>query len=171
MQEYFDDAQRRLSLNQLRPGEQVAIGPDGRLQVSGQVSVMAINGLLTQVIFEQNPDHEFYVEESFALDWMYPHLEPSGIIMKINRDPLPEITEEMVRKDHEFWSRYSERLIGNWIDYDTTIQEIADFAVRVYERRNYDGFTAIASSSATTRPRSPSPNSAARSAAFTPGVT
>jgi tetratricopeptide (TPR) repeat protein len=141
MQEYFDDAQRRLSLNQLRPGEQVRVGADGRLQVSGQVSVMAINGLLTQVIFEQNPDHEFYVEESFALDWMYPHLEPSGIIMKINREPLPELTEEMVQKDHQFWSLYSDRLIGNWITYDTTVQEICDFAVRVYERRNYDGFT------------------------------
>ena len=141
MQEYFDDAQRRLSLNQLRPGEQVRVGADGRLQVSGQVSVMAINGLLTQVIFEQNPDHEFYLEESFALDWMYPHLEPSGIIMKINRQPLPELTEEMVQKDHQFWSLYSDRLIGNWITYDTTVQEICDFAVRVYERRNYDGFT------------------------------
>jgi tetratricopeptide (TPR) repeat protein/phage shock protein PspC (stress-responsive transcriptional regulator) len=141
MQEYFDDAQKRLSLNQLRPGEQVRIGDDGRLQVSGQVSVMAINGLLTQVIFERNPGHEFYVEESFALDWMYPYLEPFGIIMKINRERLPEITEEMVRKDHEFWSQYSDRLIGNWITYDTTVQEICDFALRVYDRRNYKGFT------------------------------
>ena len=141
MQEYFDDAQKRLSLNQLRPGEQVRVGADGRLQVSGQVSVMAINGLLTQVIFEKNPDHEFYLEESFALDWMYPYLEPSGIIMKINRKPLPEITEEMVRKDHEFWSLYSNPLIGNWITYDTSVKEICDFAIRVYNRRNYTGFT------------------------------
>lgn len=140
MQEYFDEATKRLNLNQLRPGEQVRIDANGRLQVTGQVSVMAINGLLTQVIFEKNPDHEFYVEESFALDWMYPYLEPSGIIMKINRNRLPEITEEMVRKDHEFWSLYSDRLIGNWITYETTVQEICDFAVRVYERRNYNGF-------------------------------
>jgi tetratricopeptide (TPR) repeat protein len=47
----------------------------------------------------------------------------------------------MVAKDHEFWSLYSDRLIGNWINYDTSIKEICDFAVRVYERRNYDGFT------------------------------
>ena len=141
MQQYFDDAQQRLSVNQLRPGEQVRIGPDGRLQVSGQVSVMAINGLLTQVIFENNPDHEFYVEESFALDWMYPYLEPFGVIMKINRNPLPEITEEMVQKDHQFWSLYSDRLIGNWITYETSVQDICDFAIRVYDRRNYTGFT------------------------------
>ncbi len=141
MQQYFDDAQRRLSLNQLRPGEQVRLGADGRLQVSGQVSVMAINGLLTQVIFEKNPDHDFYLEESFALDWMYPYLEPFGIIMKINRKPIPEITEDMVRNDHQFWSRYSDRLIGNWINYDTSIKEICDFAIRVHERRDYSGFT------------------------------
>jgi tetratricopeptide (TPR) repeat protein len=102
---------------------------------------MAINGLLTQVIFENNPNHEFYVEESFALDWMYPYLEPFGVIMKINRNPLPEITEEMVQKDHQFWSLYSDRLIGNWITYDTSVQDICDFAIRVYDRRNYSGFT------------------------------
>jgi tetratricopeptide (TPR) repeat protein len=141
MRDYFDDAQRRLSLNQLKPGEDVRLGADGRLQVSGQIAVMAINGLLTKVIFDRNPQNEFYVEESFALDWMYPYLEPYGIIMKINRNPLPEVTEEMIRKDHEFWSRYSERLVGNWVTYDTTIQEVCDFATRVYERRNYTGFT------------------------------
>jgi tetratricopeptide (TPR) repeat protein/phage shock protein PspC (stress-responsive transcriptional regulator) len=141
MAEYWADAQRRLQIGALRPGELVAVGPDGKLQVSGQVAVMAINGLLTQVIFENNPDHEFYVEESFPLEWMYPHLEPYGIIMRINREPLPEITQAMVERDHEFWSRYSERLIGNWITYDTTVQEVADFAVRRYQRKDYEGFT------------------------------
>jgi tetratricopeptide (TPR) repeat protein/phage shock protein PspC (stress-responsive transcriptional regulator) len=141
MKEYFAEAHRRLTLNQLRPGEDVRLGPDGRLQVSGQVSVMAINALLTKVIFDHNPDHEFYVEESFPLDWMFPHLEPFGIIMKLNREPIPEITDEMVRRDHEFWSRYSSRLIGNWINYETSINDICDFVTRVYERRNYRDFT------------------------------
>ena len=49
---------------------------------------MAINALLTKVIFDKNPDHEFYVEESFPLEWMYPHLTPAGIILKINREPI-----------------------------------------------------------------------------------
>ena len=96
-----------------------------KMQVSGQVAVMAINGLLTKVIFDHNPKNEFYVEESFPLKWMYPHLTPFGIIMKINRQPLPELTEEIVRQDHEFWTQYSERLIGNWITYDTSVKEIA----------------------------------------------
>jgi tetratricopeptide (TPR) repeat protein len=46
----------------------------------------------------------------------------------------------MVKKDHEFWSRYSERLIGNWVTYDTTIKEISDFVEKVYLRRDFKGF-------------------------------
>jgi Flp pilus assembly protein TadD/phage shock protein PspC (stress-responsive transcriptional regulator) len=141
MNEYMYDAQRRMQTGQLKPGEDVKMDPaSGRLQVSGQVSVMAINGLLTKVIFDKNPTNEFYVEESFPLDWMYPYLEPYGIIMKINRQPLAEITDQMAKKDHEFWSKYAERLIGNWITYDTSVKEICDFIERVYRRRDYKGF-------------------------------
>jgi hypothetical protein len=72
---------------------------------------------------------------------MFSHLTPYGIIMKINRQPVPEITEEICRRDHEFWSKYSERLIGNWITYDTTVKQAADFVERVYLSRNYAGFS------------------------------
>lgn len=139
-QDYLADAQRRLQLNQLKPGEDVRL-IDNRVQVSGQVAVMAINGLLTKVMFDHNPKNEFFIEESFPLDWMFPHLTPFGIIMKINRNPVPEITQEMVDRDHAFWTKYSERLIGNWITYETPVKEIADFVERVYLRRNFKGFT------------------------------
>jgi hypothetical protein len=112
----------------------------GKVQVSGQVAVMMINGLLCKVIFDHNPTNDFYVEESFPLDWMYPYETPAGIIMKINRNPLPELSDDIFKKDHEFWSKYSDRLIGNWITYDTTVQQIADFAQKVYLGNNYDGF-------------------------------
>lgn len=138
--DYLADAQRRLQLNQLKPGEDVRV-IDNKVQVSGQVAVMAINGLITKVMFEKNPKNEFFVEESFPLDWMFPHLTPFGIIMKINRQPLTDLTEDIVKRDHEFWTKYSERLIGNWITYDTTVKEIADFVERVYLRRNFKGFT------------------------------
>src|SRR2546429_1815706 len=72
---------------------------------------------------------------------MYPYLEPFGIIMRINRQPLAEITEEMAKRDHEFWSQYSRRLVGNWITYDTPVKDICAFAQRVYERHDYKGFT------------------------------
>jgi hypothetical protein len=137
--EYLEDAQGRLQRNQLRPGEDVKI-IDNRVQVSGQVAVMAINGLLTKVMFDKNPGHDFYVEESFPLDWMYPHLSPYGIIMKINRQPLPELTGDMVAKDHQFWSKYSSRAIGSWITYETPVSNICAFAEKVYFRRDYRGF-------------------------------
>jgi tetratricopeptide (TPR) repeat protein len=138
-QEYTEDVQRRQQLDQLKPGEIVKV-QNGRVQVSGQVAVMMINGLLCKVIFDRNPTNAFYVEESFPLDWMYPYETPAGIIMKINRQPVMTLTPEVLQKDHEFWSKYSERLIGNWITYDTTPQEIADFAQKVYIGNNYAGY-------------------------------
>jgi len=144
-QEYMQDAQRRLELGQLRPGEDVRPVRDAsgatRVQVSGQVAVMAINGLLTKVMFDQNPTNEFFVEESFPLEWMYPHLTPFGVIMKINRQKLPSLSEDVLRQDHEFWSDYSSRLIGNWITYDTSVKEIVDFVEKTYLRRDFNGFT------------------------------
>jgi tetratricopeptide (TPR) repeat protein len=124
---------------QLRPGEDARVIGD-HITIGGQVSVMAINGLLTKVIFDHNPTHEFFVEESFPLDWMYPYLTPFGIIMKVNRQTVPEFTEDIIGKDHQFWTRYSERLVGNWINYGTSIKEIVDFVEKVYLQRNFDGF-------------------------------
>jgi thioredoxin-like negative regulator of GroEL len=139
-QKYTEDVASRQRLNQLKPGEDVHVDPNGRVQVSGQVAVMMINGLLCQVIFDHNPTNEFYVEESFPLDWMYPYETPSGIIMKINRNQVMSYTPDIYKKDHEFWSKYSDRLVGNWITYDTSVKEIADFAQKVYLGNNYAGF-------------------------------
>ena len=150
-QEYLQDAEKRKrhddqnpnAPRQIKPGEDVKFVTEGnqtRVQVAGQVAVMSINGLLTKVIFDNNPKNEFFVEESFPLDWMYPYLTPYGIIMKINRQPLPELTEEILERDHEFWRQFSERLIGNWITYDTSVKEIADFVEKVYLRHDFSDF-------------------------------
>ena len=138
-QQYTEDVARRQAIGQLRPGEDVNV-QNGRVQVSGQVAVMMINGLLCKVIFDHNPTNEFYIEESFPLDWMYPYETPFGVIMKINRNPLPSLPPEVFKRDHEFWSKFSERLIGNWITYDTKPQEISDFSQRLYVGNNYAGF-------------------------------
>ncbi|HEY3860530.1 MAG TPA: DUF2723 domain-containing protein [Verrucomicrobiae bacterium] len=146
--DYLYDAQRRLQHDsehpneprELKPGEDVHLD-GGRVSVSGQVAVMSINGLLTKVIFDKNPDHEFYVEESFPLDWMYPYLEPFGVIMKIDRQPIQELSQEKIDKDHAFWSEYSRRTIGNWITYDTSVKQICDWAEDVYLRHDFSHFT------------------------------
>ncbi len=139
-EDYTQDVARRSQLNQLRPGENVQI-INGRVQVSGQVAVMNINGLLCKVIFDNNPTNEFYIEESFPLDWMYPYQTPFSVIMKINRQPLSELTQDIFNLDHKFWEDYTPRLCGNWIKYETSVKEICDFAERTYVRNNYKGYT------------------------------
>jgi len=139
-EDYTQDVGRRAQLNQLAPGEDVKI-ENGRVQVSGQVAVMKINGLLCKVIFDQNPTNEFYVEESFPLDWMYPYETPHGVIMKINRQPVTELSQDVFDLDHKFWSDFSTRLCGNWITYDTSIKDIAAFVERTYIGNNYKGYT------------------------------
>jgi tetratricopeptide (TPR) repeat protein len=149
--EYQEDMQRRYQHDndprfageprQLKSGEQPILASDGKhYMISSQVSVMAVNGLLCKVIFENNPTNEFYVEESAPLDWMFPHLTPYGDIMKINRQPVAEISPEIIRRDHEFWSHYSSRLIGDWINYNTSVKEIADFVEKAYIQRDFAGF-------------------------------
>jgi tetratricopeptide (TPR) repeat protein len=153
-QTYLKDAEKRVQHDndprfrteprQLRPGEDVRIVNDGgaqRVQVSGQIAVMAINGLLTKVIFERNPHNEFYVEESFPLDWMFPHLTPFCDIMKINRQPLPELSEDIIRRDHEFWKQYSKRLCGDIVDYDTPVSNIVAYIQKTFQQRDFSGFT------------------------------
>jgi tetratricopeptide (TPR) repeat protein len=71
---------------------------------------------------------------------MYPHETPYGIIMKVNRAPLPELNQEIVDRDHKFWDAYSERLVGNWITYDTPVTNICAFAEKLYLRRDFRGF-------------------------------
>jgi beta-lactamase regulating signal transducer with metallopeptidase domain len=131
--DYTRDAEQRLKENKLKPEESVKI-VDGRVQVSGQVSVMAINARLAKTIFDKNPKREFYLEESFPLEWMYPHLTPNGPIMKINREPLAQIPDDVARKDREYWTRFFEPMIGNWLHEDTSVQEVVAFARRAYPK-------------------------------------
>jgi hypothetical protein len=139
-QEYMVDAQKRLQAHQLKPGENIQSEAEGRITISGQVAVMEINGLLAKVIFDKNPDREVYVEESFPLDWMYPFLEPHGLIMKLNRQPRPILTDDLVQQDRDFWTKLIQPMIGDWLHEDTSVREIAAFAQKTFGKRNFKGF-------------------------------
>jgi len=147
-QDYKTDAQRRLAHDQqfpneprqIQPGEDVRLDANGQIQVSGQMSVIGVRELLTKIIFDKNPDHEFYIEESFPLDWMYPYLEPHGLIMKINRQPLPALSDEIVQRDHDYWTKYIQPMIGDWLNTDTSVEEVAAFAEKVYVKKDFNGF-------------------------------
>jgi hypothetical protein len=140
--DYTEDAARRQQKNQLKSGEDVQVdAASGRVQISGQAAVMQINGLLAKIIFDRETNREFYVEESFPLDWMYPQLEPHGLIFKLNRQPLPQLSEEMVQHDRDFWTKTITPMIGDWLNPDTSISEIATFADKVFGRHDFSGFT------------------------------
>jgi beta-lactamase regulating signal transducer with metallopeptidase domain len=139
-QDYMQDAVQRLHNHQLKPNEDFREEPDGRIMVSGQVAVMSINGLLVKIIFDRNPGREFYIEESFPLDWMYPYLEPHGLIMKINRQPLPELSDEIVQRDHDCWTRCIRPMIGDWLNYDTPVQQVVAFVEKVQLKQDLSGF-------------------------------
>src|SRR5208283_3926745 len=149
LQDYMTDAQRRLAHDrqfpneprQLKPGdEDVRQDSNGRIQVSGQMSVIGIRELLTKTIFDKNPDREFYVVEGFPLDWMYPYLEPHGLIMKINRQQLPELSDEIVQRDSDYWTKTVTPMIGGWLKPDTTIEEVAAFAEKIHVKKDLSGF-------------------------------
>ena len=138
-QDYVTDAQARLQNGGLRPGEQFQM-INGQAKVSGLVAVMTINGLLARTIFDRNPGHEFFVEESYPIEWMFPYLSPHGLILQLHAKPLEELSETEVRQDQEYWRKFTGELIGDWLTEQTRMKELCDFAGRVYLDKNLAGF-------------------------------
>ena len=136
---YLADAKERSRNGRLKAGEDVKVDGD-KVQISGQVAVIAINANVAELMFNKNPENEFYVEESFPLDWMYPYLTPFGIIMKVNRQPLPTVPEEVLKKDHDFWKQYLTRMTGDIINYDTKISDVTNWVEKVYLRHDLSDF-------------------------------
>jgi hypothetical protein len=147
-QDYTADAQRRLAHDQqfpnepkqLKPGEEVKLDSNGLIQLSRQMNVIGVRELLTKTIFDKNPDREFYIVEGFPLDWMYPYLEPHGLIMKINQQPLPALSDEIVQRDRDYWTKYLTPMIGGWLKLGTTIEAIAAFVEKIQVKKDLSGF-------------------------------
>ena len=102
---------------------------------------MSINGLLVKIIVDKNPGREFFIEESFPLDWMYPYLEPHGLIFKLNREPLAELSGETVQQDREYWQPRVKQMIGGWLNDKTSVKDVTAFAEKVFLRHDLGGFT------------------------------
>ncbi len=108
----------RQYVEDVREGRQprtAAIIVDGdRVSVQGVQGVMIINGILARMIFDMNKaKHDFYIEESYVIEWMYPYLTPHGLIMKINAEQLPQLPPEIVKDDLDFWAWYVRRLTAD----------------------------------------------------------
>jgi hypothetical protein len=138
-QDYTNDAARRLQNHQLKFGEDVT-NVNGRLQISGYTAILEVRARMGKFIFDQNSNRDFYVEESFPYEWMYPYLEPHGLIMKLDHQPPTELSDEIIQRDHDYWTRAISPMIGGWLNDDTPISEIAAFADKVYGRHDFSGF-------------------------------
>ena len=64
------------SPKQVRPGEDIQM-TEGRVQVSGQVAVMAINENLMKTLMSKNPGLSFALQESFPFKSTYPGCRPA----------------------------------------------------------------------------------------------
>lgn len=69
---------------------------------------------IAQWIFEHNKDQrEFFIEESFPMEWTYPYAVPHGLIYRLNKEPLAELPVEAVKEDFRYWDAYVARLLAD----------------------------------------------------------
>ncbi len=105
---YVDEVQRGV-----RPANGDLNIENGRVQVTGALGVMEINGILTEMMHRHDRlRHSFYLEESYVIPWMYPYLSPHGLIMKLNANPV-KYDEHLAEKDADFWDWYARRLLDD----------------------------------------------------------
>ncbi len=105
---YVDD----VNAGRIQAGADIKI-ENGKVSVQGVGGVMTINGILAELIFKENKNkHDFYVEESYVIGWMYPYLTPNGLIMKLNGERIDNLDPKLVENDHKFWGWYTPWLLG-----------------------------------------------------------
>jgi len=118
-QEYTEDARARLlhdqqfpdEPKQVKPGENITLNSDGQAQVSGQVAVMTINGLLLQNILNQNPNLSFALEESFPLPATYTGAAPLGPVFELRAsDAQTPLTADAANRSLDYWSTMAQQL-------------------------------------------------------------
>lgn len=120
-QEYISDAQKRLEHDQqfpdepkqIRQGEDIKF-TDGRIQVSGQIAVMAINETLLQALMAKNPGVSFALEESFPLKSTYEGAAPLGPIMELRApDGQNALTVERAAQSLDYWRATTQQMLSD----------------------------------------------------------
>ena len=106
---------------------------DGKVCIEGVAGVMAINSQLAQWIFEHNNDkYSFFVEESYVLPWMYPYLSPSGVLMRLDQQPMPKPQDDLVK-----WQRIIQDDFVFWGKISSRFRERPDLWADVFARNTY----------------------------------
>ena len=126
------------------PEVQERVKNGGQVLRPGTNDVWDVNGIAARKIFEKNKkDHAFYIEQSVPIEWMYPYLSPSGLILKLNSEPLEQISAQDVAADYKFWEAYSRRLLEDPkfhldIDAQVTFSRLAFWHADLYRWRHMD---------------------------------
>jgi hypothetical protein len=135
--DYKSDALRRYNQHQLQRGEDVK---GGEVQINAAVPVMAINARLVKWILDHNPKPEFYYEESYQEELLYPYLSPHGLIFKLNREPLPALPNTEVDVDRAFWSKQLATMLGDWLEPETSVSNVCLNVVTLYREKDLSRF-------------------------------
>ncbi|MCE0484257.1 MAG: DUF2723 domain-containing protein [Methylacidiphilales bacterium] len=108
-----DELQEAWAEYRNRNDVQARLRAGGPLLRSGTNDVFDVNAIVSWKIFEKNKkDRTFYLEQSIPMDWTYPYLIPSGLIFKINPDPVDDAHfAAYIAEDKKFWATYSTRLL------------------------------------------------------------
>jgi tetratricopeptide (TPR) repeat protein len=69
---------------------------------------------IAQWIFENNKHkRDFFIEESFPMEWTYAYAVPNGLSYRLNKEPLATLPPEVVEQDFKYWNAYVDRLLGD----------------------------------------------------------
>jgi len=150
-QDYLTDAQKRLAHDQqfpdepkqLLPGENVTT-VDGKVQVSGQVAVMAINERLLQAFMQNNPDLPMALEESFPLKSTYGSASLIGPITQLRAgDGNQALTPDVADQSLDYWRNTAQTLISDpntpdGSDPRKAYAKMADAQANLLADHNYD---------------------------------
>ena len=111
-----DYPDRFLVLPTPRDVEQAVISAATPDRLTGK-RLEAVDGLLgfsavLHWIWSRNRDaHDFFVEESFPLEWTYDYAIPHGLLYRMNKTKLEKLPDEAVKNDFHFWDDYKKRLL------------------------------------------------------------
>jgi hypothetical protein len=118
---YAADAQKRLEHDQqfpnepkqLLPGEDVRL-VNGKVEVSAQVAVMAINERLIQTLMQKNPDLSFALQESIPLKGTYADALPLGPLMELStKGDHNAFTQERAQQSLDYWRNTADQIASD----------------------------------------------------------
>lgn len=128
-QGYMADAAQRLAHDQqfpgepkqVRPGEDIQRTDDGRIQVGGQVAVMAINERLLKTLMEKNPEVPFAMEESYPFASLYEGATPRGPLVELRAGNGEAVMDPArATESLDYWRERTQQVLSDPETSDST---------------------------------------------------